>query len=217
MSYLDGVCAVIGEDKVFTDKGTVKSAQIALKMLSQKTGNAAFDPIEIDGKIGPHTRAAVTAFNAAYGWPSDGDKITEGTFTAMMRPDVMNPTRAGSGVIVSDSPPLPPTPKQVDKMVAPVVDAPSPSPESPRAPSVFQREKPKSMFADAETGKAIEYTPGEPSGSSTAKWVFIGITAVASAGVLWLVVDALRGRRSSGGSGGGGSAPRGTLVGYRRA
>lgn len=84
-----GTC--IGADKVYTDQKTVKSVQQRLHDLAVATGNMSFDPGKIDGIVGPHTNAAVTAFNAAYGWPSDGSKITDGTLTALKRPDVVDP------------------------------------------------------------------------------------------------------------------------------
>lgn len=220
-SYLDGVAEQVslenaleqqrvvlgaGSEKVYTDKTTVKSAQIALKELSRKTGKSVYDPIEIDGKIGPHTRAAVSAFNRDYGWPADADQITEGTFIALMRPDVMDATKASAAAPPA---PLPPTPKQVEQMTAPVVTAPSSfgdaQEELPSRPtSLLQRERPRA----------------EP--PNYGKWVFVGITGVAGLGVLWLLVDALRGRRN-GAPRSGGAASRHTFVdsphtlaGYRR-
>lgn len=85
-------CDIVGAgDKVYTDKKTVKSVQAQLHVLALATGNSSFDPGKIDGLVGPHTNAAVSAFNKAYGWPADGTKITDGTLTALKRPDVVDP------------------------------------------------------------------------------------------------------------------------------
>lgn len=90
-----GAPSLSGE-KVFTDKATVKRVQEKLHALAAATKNRAFDPYEgkyrDDGVLGSRTKAAVVAFNAAYGWPTDGPNITAGTLTALERPDVKNPS-----------------------------------------------------------------------------------------------------------------------------
>lgn len=93
---------LVGADGI-TDKATVKSVQAQLQLLAKATGNVALDPTrgnppgKIDGIIGPRTQAAVFAFNAAYGWPTDGNAITQGTMEALARPDVVKLTQGGGG------------------------------------------------------------------------------------------------------------------------
>jgi len=89
---------ILGDE--ITDKKTVASVQRQLHALAQATGNSDFDPYHDkyrdDGVIGSHTRDAVAAFNKAYGWPDDGDKITSGTLKALTRPDVVSANRAAA-------------------------------------------------------------------------------------------------------------------------
>jgi peptidoglycan hydrolase-like protein with peptidoglycan-binding domain len=47
--------------------------QTALAWLSSTTGQAAWNPGAVDGKFGPHTQAAVKAFQAAHGLTADGE------------------------------------------------------------------------------------------------------------------------------------------------
>jgi len=85
----------IGADKVYTDKATVQKVQRQLHALAQATGNSDFDPysdgFKDDGVLGSRTQLAITAFNRAYGWPDDNWNITDGTLTALARPDVTDP------------------------------------------------------------------------------------------------------------------------------
>ncbi len=67
---------ILGEDPVYTDSATVTSVQKQLYKLSVATSTPSLDPGTIDGKVGPHTNAAVAVFNTKYGWPTDGSKIT---------------------------------------------------------------------------------------------------------------------------------------------
>ncbi len=69
----------------------MKSVQKQLYALSVATSTPSLDPGTIDGKVGPHTNAAVAVFNTKYGWPTDGSKITAGTLDALKRPDVVDP------------------------------------------------------------------------------------------------------------------------------
>lgn len=79
---------IIGAAEAITDKDTVKRVQAQLHLLAVGTKNAKLDAGKADGIIGPATRSAVSAFNAAYGWPDDGGDITQGTLEALTRPDV---------------------------------------------------------------------------------------------------------------------------------
>lgn len=86
---------VIGADKVYTDKSTVKNVQRKLHAFSLAVGNSVFDPYgdgyQDDGVIGWRTQAALVEFNKAFGWPTDGGTITDGTLEALKRPDVVDP------------------------------------------------------------------------------------------------------------------------------
>jgi Putative peptidoglycan binding domain len=62
-----------GPDGTPTDTSTIVAwAQQALTALSNRLGNASFNPLGVDGIVGPKTTAAVTAFQAWAGITVDG-------------------------------------------------------------------------------------------------------------------------------------------------
>ena len=95
LRYLVG--HLVGADAI-TDKATVKSVQAQLQLIAKNSGNKALDPGVADGVIGPKTKAALTAFNITYGWPSDGASLTKGTLEALARPDVVRLTQGDTPV-----------------------------------------------------------------------------------------------------------------------
>ena len=56
-----------------TDHAYIARYQDALTYLAHVTGNRALDPLGTDGIFGPHTHAAVLAFQRAHGLTADGE------------------------------------------------------------------------------------------------------------------------------------------------
>lgn len=101
---------------VHIDAATVALVQGALGALPAASSDPVFgvfkDKKEIDGRIGPKTRAAVGKFNKQYrGAPEDGESITDGTLAALKLNVVIPPTPAPVITIVekpksSSAPPV---------------------------------------------------------------------------------------------------------------
>lgn len=165
---------MIGADVIYTDKPTVTSVQQKLKALAAATGNLSFDPGVVDGKAGPRTNAAVSAFNTAYGWPSDGSTITAGTLEAFKRPDVVDP----KGYAASQAADVPPTAMPVAAATAaiPAMTQPMPSAFSPA--SVFP------SLRTPQAGAPMTMPMAPSGGMPTWGWVLIGLGVVGGAAFL---------------------------------
>ncbi len=215
VGYIIGA-QVLGADVAHADKATVRTVQQKLHALSLATGNSAFDPYHDkyrdDGVIGSKTKSAVAAFNRAYGWPDDGESITDGTLEALKRSDVVNPSSAQSAPTPT---PQPSASQPVSTTVPPVERATVFSPRysvidsqaamdalvqdaTPRNPMMLQRER----------GRAADAASASPWG----KIAFGIVAAVSLGGVAYLLATG-RGKKSAS----RGVAYAQTLPGLRRA
>lgn len=194
-----GASHLVGADKVYTDSATVTQVQAQLHALSLNSHNPSLDPGKIDGKIGPNTNAAVAAFNVAYGWPTDGSSITDGTLVALKRPDVIDPAgyAAQQAAASADAASTPTQVQSAAAQLSLLTGISSPAIQSAIASAQNAAITAKTPAEVADAKVKIKAAAHQAQGSSLAPTLaIVGAGALALTGIIVMVVKSHhKGRR----------------------